>query len=284
MRYVLLAVVLVGCSSTGVQGPPPARMTRKQVMAPIDQPAPRVPSRREISFGCKIVHTKNAKGIDQLDGADVSCGPLAGVPEEELANAAVVAAARYGIGLDFEAMTGARIPATAGSAMVRVLWTAASEAAVRDAIQELNAKGAGISYYTAEIVLGDEYLQLEAVHAQLKEERVYAQCRKLVIDVDAAAKDPSRAAACMNTMSMIDHERDQLRAAKTAEEALELQRETLRQEHQRREVAERSAEAEERRRRWQRIGEIFSQPAVPSTYRTECQNGPLGVNCTTTSH
>lgn len=56
-----------------------------------------------------------------------------------------------------------------------------------------------------------------------KEDRVYDQCRALVMNVDASTQDPARAQACSNTMAVIDRSRATRQARADRVEAREME-------------------------------------------------------------
>jgi hypothetical protein len=59
----------------------------------------------------------------------------------------------------------------------------------------------------AQVMPGHAYAFFKESHRIDRENMVYENCRRLILDVPAAVGDPERAAACNNTMAVIDRTR-----------------------------------------------------------------------------
>lgn len=129
----------------------------------------------------------------------------------------------------------------------------------------------------------------ERIEAQT-EDTVYADCKALVMNIDAATKDPQRSQACATTMGIIDRARSERRARKERDQDLAIRQAELAEARRQRELdrqaiehqTQRLEEMERQRRRaaaLQSLGNAFKQTT------TRCQPDFLGgVKCTTTNY
>lgn len=139
-------------------------------------------------------------------------------------------------------------------------------------------------HYTAATQLaGDHYARLRAQAEILQEDRAYAECRALVLDVAAATQSPDRAKACGQLMETVDRARGMRQAQAAQAERMDLERERLAVELRGARAAEEAASA-------QRMQAVFSAAAASGRafQRPPIQIQPIGgdrrttyTNCTT---
>jgi hypothetical protein len=146
---------------------------------------------------------------------------------------------------------------------------------------------------TADVLSPRVYDEIKEKVEITKENKVYAQCKTLVLDIDASTREPARAAACSNTMVVVDRNRMARQSKLEAERESQRRLDELnarRQENERllAQQAEHDREMEnlERRRAvgdaLRQMGESFKPKP---TYETECRETygyGRPVRCTTT--
>lgn len=111
---------------------------------------------------------------------------------------------------------------------------------------------------------------------QQREQARYRECRAFILDVDAAAKDPARADACMNVVIMMDRQREQQRADAEAETARKNAEAEAAYAQGVRELARQQAEDARRDRIVRAIGTAFQPPpaAPPPAYAPTTYGAP----------
>jgi hypothetical protein len=145
----------------------------------------------------------------------------------------------------------------------------------------------------AEVLAPDRVAAVRQHIEASKEDAIYEDCRKLVLDVDASTRNPARAQACANTMAVIDRNRvsrrddedrrlqreQQVQAAeerRSDRETMRLEFETIRR------LQEEEREYQQRRDAQTDIADAFRNvaPPPPPARPTHCTPDLLGgYNC-----
>lgn len=276
-------LALTGCAALiGRQAPPPPKP------APVPPPV----NYDAIARTCSFAPVNGEDGQPLRLFYRVSCTTPAGVKDGDMAVAALMAMGVQGM-FDFESefFIAERVTSARPTEfVVLALWGDGPGAFA----QIKKPDGSYYTVWTARDVLGDRYARWRLQAEIAREDRIYGQCRTLVMSIEASVRDPERAQACGTTMAVIDRAREGRRRAAEAEENRQrhLAEQNFQQQQlliQRQQLTEtqrlREDEAAAARRRalgesLRRIGDSFKPP--PS-YRTQCRTDYFGnTNCTTT--
>jgi hypothetical protein len=228
-----------------------------------------------VERGCQVVplmgDNRQPLGITR-----VACGWPADITNVNMYRVALYKAAVLGIYLEREGFVAAvGRPTGTGAYWLHVIYVDPS----RFVADRLENKDPSLVYLTAAEVIMPQYYGYFRERKLIEEEnRVYAECRTFMFDLNAATAAPGRATACNNTMAVIDRSRAARQEAAQRQADRNLQNE----------IAERQATAQEAQIRLQeeqvrlhRI-QVWQDAFRSRTTTTRCTPDYLGgVRCTT---
>ncbi len=211
MRTVL-AVMLVASGCSFFQLPPQA---------------PRPLTMADVAAGCRFDNVPDTNGVAMPFMTRVVC-PFPAGQAAITASDVDLEAARYaaplGVLLGREVVFVGVDPKPAQGTWSIVAYY--SPGAPADAMANELGKMPNIRrFMAAQMLAPSDYAALVARADVLKEDRVYASCKSLVLDVAAAANEPGRAQSCVRALEVIDRTRSQRQANASSQEMIALERE-----------------------------------------------------------
>lgn len=277
-----------------------ARLRPAHWPPPIDQPAsppappppsPPKPAVEEIAATCKAIEHNPVDAKNDLRRYLIDCPLTAPFISSDIVPGALRRAGVLGAFLEAEELVAVRTTdSPAASLQLLVVYAPPRKFGFFDPAEV--AEGAFL-LRTADVLPPELYDGIKEKVEIDNENRIYSQCKALVLDIEAATKEPARAAACSNTMAVVDRNREVRRRKFEADREHQrrvsesiAQRQVIEEMRAQQGAHEREMANIERRRNLsdalRQLGEMYKPKASSETECQETFGYGHPVRCTTT--